>query len=190
MARARVWRGPRSIWNEQARKSPIQTSANSEMASVYLDMGRPALALTHCGYVFDRLDEDSSDPVALRTWITRGRALERQGRYDAALDAYRQVRSGAPDDPNAELNIGRVLGLTGRHDLALEAFLRVTRKHPLNSAGHLNAGIAFCRMSRYEEGLKSLREAQRLDPDDPSIARDIDEALRRFGGTRKSSSGP
>jgi Flp pilus assembly protein TadD len=57
--------------------------------------------------------------------LTRGLALERDGRYAEAAAAYREAAELDPSDVGAQLRLGLVLRVLGRDEEANETFRTV-----------------------------------------------------------------
>jgi Flp pilus assembly protein TadD len=62
--------------------------------------------------------------------LLRGQRLEREGRLDAAADAYREGLRQQPGDVAARIRLGLVLRQLGRDDEANEVFREVLELHP------------------------------------------------------------
>jgi tetratricopeptide (TPR) repeat protein len=93
------------------------------------------------------------------------RALNRAGRIDAAMQAYRHAIERDPSDPAAPNNLGLIhLHDLGEPQLAEGYFRRVLEVAPTHDAGMLNLALALQYQGRYDESLALYEEGMRRYP--------------------------
>src|SRR5690606_12900421 len=77
----------------------------------------------------------------------------------------------APDSADAVMALARLQASTGDFDAARSGFERATRLAPEAFEAWFLLGIAHMRDQRHAEALRPLRQAHRLQPDQPDAAR-------------------
>jgi tetratricopeptide (TPR) repeat protein len=115
------------------------------------------------------------DPETPRLQYTYGTILQRNGRFEEALKAFRKASSGDIPDPayratiaNATANVLRGLG---RNEEALSEYRTAVAISPNSSLGHYNFANMLADLGRYREAQGEYRQAIELDPssDSPHI---------------------
>ncbi|MSS70425.1 MAG: tetratricopeptide repeat protein [Candidatus Latescibacteria bacterium] len=91
------------------------------------------------------------DPQTAWVW---GVALQRDGRYEQAIAAYRRVLQDFPEDRAAWSSLGRILYLDGKFAAALEALDHVLEIDPEDRAAHYHRMLALRTLGRTEEAAK------------------------------------
>jgi predicted O-linked N-acetylglucosamine transferase (SPINDLY family) len=97
--------------------------------------------------------------------ISRGHAVEDQGRFAIALDCYRESVAVAPSYPRAHLNVGNALRLLRRYPEAVVAFQEALKHDPGYAHAHFNLGTLLAELGDREGAKAALHEALRLQPD-------------------------
>jgi tetratricopeptide (TPR) repeat protein len=87
------------------------------------------------------------------------------GRYEEALEKYRDALALDERNVYAAEGVARSLQRLQRHDAALVAFDAALAIEPEFAAGIANRGILLDTMGRHEDALKAYRSALVLDPD-------------------------
>jgi tetratricopeptide (TPR) repeat protein len=108
------------------------------------------LALAAC-----RSREPGPEPEAL---IAQARKLDLEGRHDAAIAAYQEALSRAPDSFSAQYGLARALDLAGRYDEARD---------------HFSRAIALASDSEKDQALRMMGVAW-------TFVRNVDEAARSY----------
>jgi glutathione synthase/RimK-type ligase-like ATP-grasp enzyme len=93
----------------------------------------------------------------------RGRILGELGRFDDALEAYRDVLSRAPDHVDARNALGVAEHAAGRRSAARAAFEAAVRSHPDHPAGHVNLAHVLV-LEDVAAARRHYETALRLDP--------------------------
>jgi lipoprotein NlpI len=92
--------------------------------------------------------------------------------FDAALEAQSQY---AP----ALTNLGNLLLESGRLQDAIDHYERAIAGDPDYAIAHLNLGVAYKRAGRIAEGVRALRQAQRLEDRSRTTGRRYYRPFRR-----------
>jgi tetratricopeptide (TPR) repeat protein len=108
-------------------------------------------------------DRDDAHPDLLAA-VRAAELLQRAGRNDDAVDAYRKLLPRLGDNPSVLANFGEAL----RHCAALEEAESVLRRAvalaPDKRNCHLNLGMTLQDLGRLDEAVAEYEEALRIDP--------------------------
>ena len=102
------------------------------------------------------------NPQARYAHLNLSKALDKQARYEEALEAARTAVAKHPDSPTY-FNLGTVLYKQARYEEALEAMRVAIAKRPNYAAAHYNLGVILGELDRFEEAEEHLRRAIALD---------------------------
>ena len=97
--------------------------------------------------------------------ITKGHALQRQGRFPEAEVVFRQVLANEPRNAQALHLLGVTVGRMGRHQEAVTHITAATRADPSNPYFHTNLGHALIEVGRNADAVKSFDRAVHLKPE-------------------------
>lgn len=109
-----------------------------------------------------------------------GRALQGQGRYDAAIAAYRETLAHAPMHADAYNGLGVAYAAQGRYDAAIVAFRSAIALTPAAAHLHNNLGYVWLLRGNDDEAAKALAEALRLEPDNDKAAHNLRRLMQRM----------
>ncbi|XP_010541982.1 PREDICTED: protein CTR9 homolog [Tarenaya hassleriana] len=100
------------------------------------------------------------------TWIGKGQLLLAKGEIDNALQAFRIVLDGAPDNVPALLGQASVEFNRGRFSESLQLYKRVLQVYPGCPAA-VRLGIGLCRykLGQLEKARQAFQRVLQLDPD-------------------------
>ena len=87
------------------------------------------------------------------------------GRYDEAIEAFKQAIDIKPDYVNAHHNLGIAYGKLGRHDEAIKAFKRAIHLKPDDTDTHYNLGLAYLLVGDRDLALEEYEILKALDKD-------------------------
>lgn len=88
-----------------------------------------------------------------------------QNRLDEAIELWSRAVRVDPESVMARTNLARALTRTEDHARALEQYEELLRLQPRSAEARLGRGLALLGLARFEEGVDSLVEAIRRDPD-------------------------
>lgn len=126
-------------------------------------------------------------PGVAQAWFDLGVAAHREGRRDAAIEAFRNAASLQPDLVSARYNVGALLMEAGDIDAAVPSLQAALDRQP----DHVNAlhqlGLALRRRDDREGALSHLLKASRLAPDRGDIAAETSDVLLMLGRTDEAA---
>jgi tetratricopeptide (TPR) repeat protein len=101
------------------------------------------------------------------SWLAQsnlGRYLMRQGRFQEAMDHYRQALRTAPDDVDSLVSVGNALFGEGREDEAADCYRRALKSNPNNPEAHVNLAVILAHRGQVEEAMEHDRKALENNP--------------------------
>lgn len=105
-----------------------------------------------------------------------------QGDHENALKNYKKALAIDPNNPQTNNNIAVVAAARGDYDLAFEYFSRALGQ----AAAHNNVGYLLLRAARFDQAIKHLREAVKLNPMSVTALANLEAALRMTGNTSEA----
>lgn len=111
------------------------------------------------------------------------------GKYDVAIEQYKQLLAAAPNSPQLNMDLGNVFRLSGDAVSAVTYFQKATALVPKDAAPRVMLGGALVLLGRKAEALESYRRALELSPRNAAVMNatayliaetggNLDEALR------------
>lgn len=113
--------------------------------------------------------------------LSRPRRLLQEGRFEAALEAYREVLAAQPGLKQAWLECFEVLRQTKRHEEALALAEACRAQLGDDALPDALRGAALVELGRYREGLAALEVAAEREPDLGLIWHEAGYAAYRLG---------
>jgi tetratricopeptide (TPR) repeat protein len=96
-------------------------------------------------------------------YVDLGVALDAQGRFEEAVEVYRQAKKISPKYFQTENNLGNILGILGRHEESLVEYREAIRLRPDMAFAHHGAGQQLAALGKPDDALREFAEAARLD---------------------------
>lgn len=118
--------------------------------------------------------------------LTRGKALQAQGKHAEALALFERAVQLAPSSFDAWFNRAYALDDLGDYEGAVAAWDRALRLDPNRAAAWSNMGIALLVLGRREEALAAYSRALTLDPDYPNAWSNMGTALGSLGRSEQA----
>ena len=119
-----------------------------------------------------------------------GALLHLLGRDEEAVQELSRATTLDPHSASAWNNLGTALGRLGRPAEEMAAYRRALSLDPSSAEVHYNLGRALLRAGQMEEGKGEIEAARRLRPNDPDLARKIEEVLEGTGASAGSPPPP
>ncbi len=121
-----------------------------------------ALALTPAGEAPAPMAPQPTESVG--DLITRGKALQQQGKHVEALTLFERATQLDPNSDDAWFNVGYSLDALGRYEQALAACDRALSLNRSDAVVWNNKGKALLDLQRYGEALAAYEQSLALDP--------------------------
>jgi len=87
------------------------------------------------------------------------------GRYQDAIEAYKQAIKIEPDNAEAYCCLGAAYSELDCHQEAIEACMQAIRFKPDYAEAHCRLGIAYGRLGRHQEAIEAYKQAIIIEPD-------------------------
>jgi len=91
-------------------------------------------------------------------------ALDIQGKYQEAIDAFRKSVSLNPDYAEAWFNMGNTYGKTGKFNDAVMVFNKAIAINKNYAEAYAGLGIAYASLGKIDEALKNMASAIKINP--------------------------
>jgi len=139
-------------------QSPQHSLAQTALGQAMAALDLPAAAM-ECFTLAIKWNPNLGEP-----FFYRGNTLYQLGRWEPAIDDYRQAIARRPALMQAHNNLGLALTRLGRHNSAVESLSRAVELAPDRAEPHCNLGVALYGAGRLREALGSYDRALALDP--------------------------
>lgn len=96
--------------------------------------------------------------------ITRGKALQQQGKHADALALFERATQLNPNSQSAWFNVGYSLNKLGRYERALTVWDRAIDLNRNDAAAWVGKGAALAGLQQFSEALDNFEQALALDP--------------------------
>ena len=113
-------------------------------------------------------------------------ALAREGRYEEALHAFRQIVGANPRDLRGRLWIARLHGLMGNPELAEPVYRSVRLEDPGSLEATLGLGNTLVALARFDDAIEVLRRAEEQEPNNVEVLSSLSTAHRLAGHTTRA----
>ena len=97
-------------------------------------------------------------------FVNRAQELFRDGKLDAAKEAYKEAIAVDPENPASFVELARLQVFTGEYEEAVKNTSNAMLKNPNNPLAHAVQGWAFSFQGNLVEAERSIRRALELDP--------------------------
>jgi tetratricopeptide (TPR) repeat protein len=103
------------------------------------------------------------------------------GRYQEAIEAFKESIRLRPNDPESYNNLGLVHKAMGAYPQAIETYQEAIRIRPGFARALNNLGVAYSETGLHREAIEALARANDLKPNDTEIKNNLGVAYRRAG---------
>jgi tetratricopeptide (TPR) repeat protein len=173
------------IFDDYEDPNPEQ---NTQMGTdLFLSVFNSSIKLIHKAYqvivmkTSNEVNFETEIPKIAKLYFKKGNQLQREGKLDAAIAAYRYYIKFNPNFSWSHHNLGEALAKKGRLDEAVIAYQRAIELN-LNSAwSHYNLGEVFVKQGELDAAVTANRRALELNPNWAWLGNNLEEALVRQG---------
>ncbi len=120
-------------------------------------------------------------PNEPRFYYGLGIALQRAGKLEEAIAAYRQVIKLQPDSASAYYNMGTALSDQKKLEEAITAYRKAIELDPKDAAAYNNLGLVLYGLGKKEDAIAAVRKAIELDPKLAQAYNNLGNALSELG---------
>ncbi|MFQ5482720.1 MAG: tetratricopeptide repeat protein [Nitrospinaceae bacterium] len=113
-------------------------------------------------------------------WYLKGNELSREGRFDAAVDAYMESIQINPDATGPFYNLGLAFKNLKKFSRAEAAFQSALRLEPDNLNIRLSLGNLYNRLEKWEEAIAQLNLVVHRDPENAEARGNLGWALLNY----------
>ena len=92
-----------------------------------------------------------------------GNAYGDSGKYQEAIESYKQALRIDPDYADAHFNLGYTYRKLGKYQEAIESYKQALRIDPGYADAHFNLGYAYRKLGKYQEALEQYKFLKNLD---------------------------
>ncbi|MDP6584296.1 MAG: tetratricopeptide repeat protein, partial [Anaerolineales bacterium] len=114
-------------------------------------------------------------------YFNRGNDHSNSGKYEEAIESYKQAIKLNPDDAYAHTRLGVAYRKSGMYEDAIESYKQAIRINPDDADAHIGLGIAYGRLGKHKEAIESYKQAIRIDPDFVLAHNGLGVAYRNLG---------
>jgi len=169
------------FWGYQGY-SKSQTEKYMADARQKYDAGNFDAALNTCKTL-----EDKNSELRL-IYLIRGNIYLRRGKLDNAEAAFKKALQ-APKGTNSQkagafIGLGRIASIRNQPDTALNYYQQATDAAPKSTLGYLSQGLFLENRGDYDKALTLLGKAQKLAPDDQTLAAVTNETRKKVSLSR------
>jgi protein O-mannosyl-transferase len=113
--------------------------------------------------------------------IDLGVALDAEGRFEEAVNVYRQAEQAGSRRVEVHNNLGNVLGILGRHAESLAEYSQAIHLESTNADAHAAVGRQLAAIGRYNEALRELLTSEKLNPNSTAAHVETAKVLFKLG---------
>lgn len=162
---------------DRSQQDPDDVEILREMANLAAELKRPEEAIA----ALEKIGEKPSMQASIQSELAEH--YQRMGDYPKALRALELAWEGNLDDwdrNSMSRTIARLHLRLGDPDKALEAWLR-GKAQPDGREAQMEMMNHCLELERYEEAMQYAKKAEQLEPDNPTVLREIGDMLREKG---------
>lgn len=119
-------------------------------------------------------------------WSNLGRAYNKAGQFDKALEAYQLALRINPEDADAWYFLGRAYSKLGQSAKEIEAYQQSLRINPEDADVWGALGDAYGKSGQSAKGIEAYQQALRINPDYVYVWLDLGRAYSKLGQSAKA----
>jgi protein O-mannosyl-transferase len=180
--RCAVWKNGETLWSDVIAKYPSSVSTPyTNRALYYRQMDKPEAALADYTSAWTLNKKDNS------ILLNRGNIWFQLKQFDSAMQDYRSLANRGFADARLFGNLGALWGQKGNMDSAVFYLDRAIALDTTQVKFYKNRSLALQKLGRYDEAIRDMRWAMKLDPGNEKIRATLEmqEDLKKGLGNRK-----
>lgn len=134
---------------------------------------RPLTILTLCLFFISISVLAFADEVRTSTrvikyadfYYTFGQDYRASGKYQEAIDAYKQAIKIKPDYADAYYNLGNAYVNSGEYQEAIDAYKQVNRIMPYFADAYFSLSLVYVNLNKYQDAVYALKLAIKIKSD-------------------------
>jgi len=92
-------------------------------------------------------------------------ALEKQGKYEEAVNYYQKTLKIAPDSAEANYDLGNILASQGKLQEAVNHYQKAVNSEPNSAKAHYNLGNALAELNKRDDAIAHYKKALNIEPE-------------------------
>ncbi len=92
-------------------------------------------------------------------------ALEKQGKYEEAVNYYHKTLKIAPDSAEANYDLGNILASQGKLQEAVNHYQKAVNSEPNSAKAHYNLGNALAELNKRDDAIAHYKKALNIEPE-------------------------
>ncbi|VAX05601.1 Tetratricopeptide TPR_2 repeat protein [hydrothermal vent metagenome] len=168
----------------QQNKFKLAIEQFSELIRIFPSFEPAQRRLNMAQAMLNRIEAQavSNNPVMMH--MQQGMALEKQGRFDVAVEAYKQALQQDQELVGAHQRLGLIFHQLRRIDEAVYHYSALVRLQPKSAGAHYNLGLALVDQGQVEKAIEHYRHALGIKPDFAEVHNNLGVALFRLESTQ------
>jgi len=173
---AHIYRDEETLWRTTLLQNPDSSMANTNLAAVLMETGRPDEAI---GHYEQALAHRSVNPE--RGYYNLAVALSKIGQIDNAIAYYQKALELEPRYPQAQYQLGRAFFKNGKIDEAINHYNEALKLQPNDANVENDLGGALMQEGRRQDAIAHFESALRTRENDADIHYNLANALAKSG---------
>ncbi|TWT30881.1 tetratricopeptide repeat protein [Blastopirellula retiformator] len=117
------------------------------------------------------------DQLGPTIYLSAGRMLEQQGKFEEAAKQYQTALQEQPDKLFALLSVARLMDRQGKSTAALEYYQKAAEAHPDSAIAMNDLGLCYLKLKRFDDAMASIFKATTIEPENKRYRNNMSSAL-------------
>lgn len=141
---------------------PLNEYVPRAYLKIYLELEQAAEIEKYAEIIDAYIDTTQMESDRPRTFWARGKLLEINGDYEAAIQHYFNPLETYPNTPYMDFHIGRCYRMNKQYKKAEEHFQKIIDLHPYRPEELYEFGLVYAEWGKYDKALEYLNRAQAI----------------------------
>ncbi|MCC9609569.1 tetratricopeptide repeat protein [Blastopirellula sp. JC732] len=120
---------------------------------------------------------NTPDHLDVNIYLSTGRILEQQGKFEEAGKQYMTALDQYPDNLFALLSYARLMDRQGKSTAALEFYQKAATAHPESAIAMNDLGLCYLKLKRFDDAMASIFKATTIEPENKRYRNNMASAL-------------